>query len=103
MLMDLGNEATQLGPMMILGMPFFREYYTTFDLGHATEGPRECGKVEHDRSIFVAPATQDCRPASDSGRNLAMDKSTLPIPPRWVDMSKLRVPDYLRKRKSEII
>ncbi|CAK0900901.1 unnamed protein product [Prorocentrum cordatum] len=33
LLMDMGEEITQLGPLAILGMPFFREYYTTFDIG----------------------------------------------------------------------
>ena len=32
-MMDMGMQETQFGPMMILGMPWFREYYTTFDLG----------------------------------------------------------------------
>merc|ERR1719254_437068 len=33
MVMDQGMQQTQLGPQMIIGMPLFREYYSTFDLG----------------------------------------------------------------------
>eukprot|EP00929_Paragymnodinium_shiwhaense_P058530 TRINITY_DN29308_c0_g1_i2.p1 TRINITY_DN29308_c0_g1~~TRINITY_DN29308_c0_g1_i2.p1 ORF type:complete len:511 (-),score=77.83 TRINITY_DN29308_c0_g1_i2:40-1572(-) len=49
---DVGTT-TQFGPMWIMGMPFFREYYTTFDLG-------EAGHSEPQRSIQVAKNDGDC-------------------------------------------
>mmetsp|Transcript_27568 Transcript_27568/g.79195 ORF Transcript_27568/g.79195 Transcript_27568/m.79195 type:complete len:503 (+) Transcript_27568:79-1587(+) len=45
---------TEHGPLWILGMPFFRKYYTTFHLGSTRE----------ERSFFIAEAGQDCSPAS---------------------------------------
>lgn len=44
------DSQTQFGPLWILGMPFFRHYYTTFDLGAS----------KLDRKIFVAPADAQC-------------------------------------------
>eukprot|EP00406_Dinophysis_acuminata_P066850 CAMPEP_0179281920 /NCGR_PEP_ID=MMETSP0797-20121207/37401_1 /TAXON_ID=47934 /ORGANISM="Dinophysis acuminata, Strain DAEP01" /LENGTH=359 /DNA_ID=CAMNT_0020990641 /DNA_START=126 /DNA_END=1201 /DNA_ORIENTATION=- len=44
LLMDMGDQSTQFGPMAIIGMPFFREYYTTFNVGSSSA----------DRSIFFA-------------------------------------------------
>jgi len=44
---------TSLGPLWILGMPFFRKYYTSFNVGRS----------HSDRSLFVAHASNDCLPA----------------------------------------
>mmetsp|Transcript_83343 Transcript_83343/g.231276 ORF Transcript_83343/g.231276 Transcript_83343/m.231276 type:complete len:484 (-) Transcript_83343:103-1554(-) len=46
-------SSTSWGPLWILGMPFFRKYYTTFNVGR-----------NHDeRALFVAPASSDCEPS----------------------------------------
>lgn len=47
LLMMEQDSDTQFGPMWILGMPFFRKYYTTFDVG---------GSDGLQRSIFVSLA-----------------------------------------------
>merc|ERR1719387_3411301 len=52
LIMDVGTSMTQFGPMWLLGMPFFREYYTSFDLGTQTR----------ERKMFVARADKDCQP-----------------------------------------
>jgi len=82
LLMDLGYEVTKDGPLFILGMPFFREYYTTFDLG----GGR--GK----RFIHVAPADDDCQRAKSP---TSFRSTTGTMMPFQVDASKLRPPHHL--------
>jgi len=90
LLMDLGPvQQTTLGPMIILGMPFFREYYTTFDLGRG----------RGDRSIFVSPASDSCEPELDG---LVSDQRTyhsLRNTPRTVDLSTVRVPQWFKPSK----
>lgn len=81
LLMDLGDEVTQLGPLMILGMPFFREYYTTFELD-STDGKRR---------LAVAHADEQCRPRS------AASLRARRLEPRRVDVSGLRAPRLPRR------
>mmetsp|Transcript_119089 Transcript_119089/g.370987 ORF Transcript_119089/g.370987 Transcript_119089/m.370987 type:complete len:482 (+) Transcript_119089:298-1743(+) len=45
---------THWGPLWIIGMPFFRKYYTSFVVGRSHE----------DRALFVAPASAGCTPSS---------------------------------------
>lgn len=80
LLMDLGDEVTQLGPLMILGMPFFREYYTAFELDN-----------EGKRSLAVAPADEQCRPRG-AGSFFASRAE-----PRIVDVSAIRAPRLPRR------
>jgi hypothetical protein len=42
--------STKYGPLWILGIPFFRRYYTTFRIGESHK----------DRTLFMAPSTDDC-------------------------------------------
>lgn len=91
LLMDMGDQSTQFGPMAIIGMPFFREYYTTFNVGTSAE----------DRSIFFAPANDRCEPASEN--DLGLDKlgsthysfrgKSKARRPRKVDASTIRLPN----------
>lgn len=48
------EQSTQLGPMVILGLPFFRNYYTTFSRSEV--GP------PYSQRLFIAPASEDCHP-----------------------------------------
>jgi len=49
------DASSTAGPLWILGMPFFRRYYTTFDLGNGTSG----------RQLHFAPHPQDaCEPST---------------------------------------
>jgi len=104
LLMDLGMELTQFGPMVILGMPLFREFYTTFDLGSG----------RGHRSIFLSPAGESCNPddgpqpavaaavdgvAELTGRARAA-RNRDAFTPRHVDLSKVRAPEWLRRRSS---
>mmetsp|Transcript_93641 Transcript_93641/g.297133 ORF Transcript_93641/g.297133 Transcript_93641/m.297133 type:complete len:257 (+) Transcript_93641:64-834(+) len=45
-------SSTDWGPLWILGMPFFRKYYTTFHVGRS----------HADRELLIAPATPACYP-----------------------------------------
>jgi len=54
LVMESSSE-TNYGPLWILGMPFFRSYYTSFQLGRSSA----------ERSIHVTPAGEDCIPGSE--------------------------------------
>lgn len=56
------TSTTPWGPLWILGMPFFRKYYTTFSLG----------RTRADRALLVAQAGAGCYPA-DGETNLALE------------------------------
>jgi len=86
LLLDLGVEETQFGPMVILGMPLFREYYTTFDLGPDREH----------RSIFLTPADESCNPDHNAAVNYARDHAA--ITPRHIDRAHVRAPEWLSNR-----
>eukprot|EP00420_Gonyaulax_spinifera_P022006 CAMPEP_0197891094 /NCGR_PEP_ID=MMETSP1439-20131203/27367_1 /TAXON_ID=66791 /ORGANISM="Gonyaulax spinifera, Strain CCMP409" /LENGTH=573 /DNA_ID=CAMNT_0043511169 /DNA_START=53 /DNA_END=1774 /DNA_ORIENTATION=+ len=87
LLMDIGEQQTVLGPMMILGMPFFRQFYTTFDLG----------KGRGDRSIFVSQASEDCQPVTSESPVVNTARMHDAITPRHLDASKIRAPRWLDK------
>uniref|UniRef100_A0A7S2FPN7 Peptidase A1 domain-containing protein n=1 Tax=Alexandrium andersonii TaxID=327968 RepID=A0A7S2FPN7_9DINO len=48
-------STTDWGPLWILGMPFFRKYYTTFHIG----------KNHDERALLVAPADSGCYPSTE--------------------------------------
>lgn len=74
---------SQHGPFWILGMPFFRRYYTTFFIGESTES----------RSLYVAPASDDCTPSSTPPTSLSSRKAYK----RLIDPNKVHVPNVVQK------
>jgi len=84
LLMDSGDVGTgPFGPLWILGMPFFRYYYTTFDLGQDPMNPSG-------RTIWTAPASMDCYPAGEEEHMARLGLARKQ--PLWhVDISKVRV------------
>jgi len=74
---------SQLGPMWILGLPFFRKYYTTFSFD-TTVSPVK-------KFMSMALADDECNPA-DSSALLARDRSEMR--PKKIDLSQLRVPRW---------
>ena len=81
---------TNHGPMWIVGMPFFREYYTTFHMG---DDPWD----NTNRSLFTAPADQDCNPSTDDNSGIALVQQRQPVKPKLVDLSKVAIPLWLRE------
>lgn len=78
MLMDLDKMSTKHGPLWIIGMPFFRTYYTTFK-------PNE-------RRVWIADATPDCQP-SDHASMLANGWKYKMMGLMTVDPETLRLPE----------
>jgi len=76
-----GDEATKQGPMWILGMPFFRYYYTTFHVGGE-------GRA---RALYTTPSSDDCHPLAPEAA-ASLRSGTLPSHVRRVDLSRLRAP-----------
>jgi len=86
MVMDMGMYVTSVGPEMIIGMSVFREYYVTFDLGSGVSaGPG-------DRTIFFAPANDECRPANADQQLGVSTATSASRKPLKIDASKIRVP-----------
>mmetsp|Transcript_20 Transcript_20/g.51 ORF Transcript_20/g.51 Transcript_20/m.51 type:complete len:539 (-) Transcript_20:155-1771(-) len=91
LLLDAGFGTSNLGPMWIIGMPFFRYYYTTFDLGSDPYNPAS-------RKIWTAPAAADCTPASQASHSLKISHAR--SQPLWsINGSRIRLP-RMRKRRS---
>jgi hypothetical protein len=86
LLMETSDAETQLGPLWILGMPFFRQYYTTFDLG----------QDKSQRRHFTAPAVGDECSLPGAAPSLVSTKPPL----RRLAASGLRVPAWLAGAKA---
>lgn len=54
------DHETQFGPMMILGMPFLRYFYTIFD--------------RHEKKIYTAPSTEECSPLQEKSQSFVLKK-----------------------------
>merc|ERR1712079_379320 len=78
LLLDLGQEVTPLGPLMILGIPFFRQYYTTF-----TNTPGN-------RSVHIAHSNDYCGPTVTTEEHAALRKRRRT--PSEVDLAAVRAP-----------
>jgi len=80
--------STKYGPLWILGIPFFRRYYTTFRIGESHK----------DRTLFMAPSTEDCYPeGSDSSKASLLDVGSRDTYMRTINASRIHVPELARK------
>jgi len=68
------------GPLWILGMPFFRRYYTSFHVG----------RDHDDRALYIAHAGPDCKPVPPEQAEKGPWR-------RRIDPSKLHVPSSVVK------
>jgi hypothetical protein len=73
-----------MGDVWILGMPFFRWYYTVFSQATTSEGP----------AVHVAPVDDECMPTATGGKLLTRSVAQSA---RRIDVSKLRMPPWVRR------
>lgn len=82
------QDVTEYGPLWILGMPFFRHYYTTFQVDGAH------------RAAYTAPASDGCEAAAAKRRpSLLLAKQSA----LTVDMSKARLPLWVPNNGSKLM
>jgi len=81
------TATSELGPMWILGMPFLRRYYTTFNVGDDKNG----------RALFAAPAGNGCLPSK--GFSFSAQRSAAKL--RTLDRSKMYITPLVRKVTTE--
>eukprot|EP00931_Biecheleriopsis_adriatica_P006635 TRINITY_DN10800_c0_g2_i1.p1 TRINITY_DN10800_c0_g2~~TRINITY_DN10800_c0_g2_i1.p1 ORF type:complete len:498 (-),score=93.33 TRINITY_DN10800_c0_g2_i1:63-1556(-) len=95
LLIDLGDSFPQ--DFWILGMPFFRYYYTTFDFGR---GGSDFYNDSLKRSIWTAPADAECQQQKAAETELRSASGALQLmrhlSPRRVNLANLRVPTRLK-------
>lgn len=77
------SPSSSLGPMIILGMPFFRTYYSTF--------AQRTSSTPH--QMFIARANHDCTPATSSTVEAISTENKM----RHIDASKVRISPWLAK------
>mmetsp|Transcript_74932 Transcript_74932/g.173744 ORF Transcript_74932/g.173744 Transcript_74932/m.173744 type:complete len:505 (+) Transcript_74932:1-1515(+) len=90
LLMDMGEESTEFGPLFILGMPLFREFYTTF----------HTSRSKFNRSVSIAHADEDCHPKLGATVAGMRERKQSDFMPRVVDASLLRIPHWLEHRNT---
>lgn len=90
--MDLDS---QFGPTWILGMPFFRKYYTTFSFKQNNEDRLEA------KSMFLSIANDQCEPGAspvtEGKKGSKLDQEQIPLPrgaQLKVNISTIRVPRF---------
>jgi len=84
---------SQLGAVWIFGMPFFRQYYSTF---HFVEESGDKPPVAANMAFSVA--SEDCTPSGSVSENLIA--GGIPKPRKAelnIDASKVRVPAFVLK------
>jgi len=82
------ESSTQGGPLWIVGMPFFREYYTMFDLGRNPRSRRS-------RGMYTAPVGEECNPVNiDDEANARPTVQSQRRTVRNVERSKVRIPEW---------
>jgi len=83
------NSVSDVGATWILGVPFFRKYYTRFKVG----------RTKKHRKVLIARADADCKPATDQ-MVLASTREAIQKPIR-IELSKLYMPERAREVASQ--
>lgn len=85
------DTPTQYGPMWILGLPFFRKYYTTFSFSvESKKGKR----TSVHKKLSIARSDSHCRPENATS---LLDMPQEHLKPIVVHPSQLRVPRWVRE------
>lgn len=101
LMMDTGQAKSDAGELWIIGLPFFRKYYTTFDFGEQSND-----KVS---DIWIREADSDCKPAAANSSKLSVSArnhsklSEFNVSLRQVDQSKLRLPPWMANRSDAVL
>lgn len=82
------TSTSEAGPVWILGMPFLRQYYTTFDVGSGRS----------DRALHIAPASGNCTPAGPEMK-FAADRTKPYV--RTIEWDSMYVPPLVKRATSE--
>jgi len=81
------SMTSSLGETLILGMPFFRTYYTTFAQGAGNTSPH----------ILTAQADQNCYPMANGGNGSSLHTTRRSVTARSIDVAKVQIPPWLQK------
>lgn len=76
---------SQIGPMWILGLPFFRKYYTTFSYDMTSKNKAV------QKQLSMALANDECNPTEG---NALLGRSRAQMRPKRVELSELRLPPW---------
>jgi len=102
LMMSTGEMSSENGAMWIMGMPFFRYYYATFDYG------KHPAAALGNRSIWTAPVDHNCQPQSASpskgigllSKEAFRHSQASGFGARRLDGTKLHLPGWMANRKS---
>lgn len=88
---------TENGPMWVLGIPFFRKYYTSFQLGINSTADGETDARPYAKSMSFSLADEKCRPTLLNSPQ-ATDAVLLRGPSKsiTVDVTKVLAPRFVR-------
>lgn len=86
LLFDTGSERTPAGPPLTLGVPLFREYYTTFDFGRG----------QGSEAVSLTPVGDGCQPGSTDLVRSTRASTGGPVRPREIDPARIRIPQWAR-------
>jgi hypothetical protein len=93
------DAETDIGPLWIFGMPFFRKYFTSFHFGRSADGNN---RLQAD-AMSLSIATPECRPGDAPGANSQLFSTTRRQPTKAhlrVDASKILFPTAKYQRSA---
>lgn len=92
LMMTMNVESENNHEVWNVGMPFFREYYSSFSIGKTISDPT--------RGIYVAPSNKECRHPVHLAKDGEAQKTVFArsrSPLRVLNVSRVRVPSWMRR------